>query len=38
MNTVLILTALILVRLVVPFVLLLLAGTLINKRQIQVNR
>ncbi len=37
MNTTLVLTALILVRLGVPFALLLLAGTLINKRQIQLN-
>lgn len=33
----LVLTALVLVRLVVPLALLLLAGTLINKRQIQLH-
>jgi len=36
MFTPLVLTALILVRLVIPFALLLLAGTLINNRQIQL--
>jgi hypothetical protein len=36
MNAALVLTALILVRLVVPFALLLFAGTLINKRQTQL--
>ncbi len=35
MNAALVLTTLILVRLVIPLALLLLAGTLINKRQNQ---
>lgn len=36
MNTALVFTALILVRIVVPFALLIIAGTLVNKRQIQL--
>ena len=36
MFTALVLTALILIRLVIPFVLLILVGKLINKRHIQL--
>jgi hypothetical protein len=37
MNTALVITLLILIRLVIPFGLLLLLGTVINRRQVQLN-
>ncbi len=37
MNTALVITLLILIRLVIPFGLLLLLGTVINRRQVQLH-